>query len=417
MLHEPLDAIIAHMFMRYIFRHRIAYMPFVLLLCCVVSMLWPQPAHADVVDLYVGEVDVNTRQEEERRVALGRALMQVLIRLTGKPWLGETDILKSVLEDAEPYMRSYQYRSVSGVDDVERIVLSVTFERRFLRDLMEVEGLSLWPASRPGVAIWAAFQDGSRESILNTHNTPEVAEAINHYNHHYGMSAHLPIGDIQDSDLLSVKDILGTDKKALRRASERYLVDGILVGALSGGDIGGWVARWQYFESTEEAERNARKRLRNRSNRERTFFSRERNAAQDEKKEHHIATSAVVLSCRVRAECVLYGLDALRELLVSRESVIASELGEGLFLVRIEDVKTYQDYKDVLQYLEQLSLTEFVFPVEFEPDTVVYQVGTHRSMRSLYDALERERRLELVSEVDLENIRPRDIQLTYLWRK
>lgn len=417
MLHEPLGAIIAYMFLRTIFRHRIAHIPFVLLLYCAVSMPWLQHAHAEIVDLYVGEVDVNTRQEEERRVALGRALMQVLIRLTGKPWLGETDVLKSVLEDAEPYMRSYQYRSVSGADDVERIVLSVTFERRFLRDLMEVEGLNLWPASRPSVAIWAAFQDGSRESILNTHNTPEVAEAMNHYNRHYGMSVHLPIGDIQDSDVLSVKDIFETDKKALRKASERYLVDGILVGALSGGDIGGWVARWQYFESTEEAERNARKRLRKKSNRGRTLFARERESAQDKQKEYHIATSAVVLSCRVRAECVLYGLDALRELLVSRESVIASELGGGLFLVRIEDVQTYQDYKDVLQYLEALSLTEFVFPVEFQPETVVYQVGTHRSIRSLYDALERERRLELVGEVDLENIRPQDVQLTYLWRK
>lgn len=383
-----------------------------LLLSCLVVLPTLKFSDAQADSLYVGEVEVRTRQEEERRAAMGDALVQVLVRLTGRTWLNETEILAAVHEDAEPYIRSYRYKTEQDPRGIERTVLSVTFEWKFLRDLMEVEKLSLWPAGRSSVIVWAVSDDQDKADILSAYQGPAVAQRVANYAKRYGMTVRLPFGDIQDRKALTEKDILAASRRHLRAASERYLVDGILVGTLRGSAVNGWTARWQYFWATEEDEYAYQERQQDKDRR--GPFAR-RTEEVDPQDKYNIAKSAVLLNCQSRADCVVYALDALRELLVSDEAIIASELGQGVVPIRVGNIKSFTDYRQSLEYLNRLSLIESATPIAFERGAIVYELVSQSSLRSLYEVLEKDTRLELVSDVELDLSTLRDIQLKYLW--
>lgn len=384
-----------------------------LLLVCIVFTGMPS-ALALVTNsdnLAFSEIEVGSRQEDERRRALGRAMLKVLVRLTGSSWLAETEQLNGVFDDAEPYMRSYNYRTDTREDGSEHIILEVIFELKFLYDLMEAENLLLWPVGRPTILLWVLEEDiDGNKRIQSNDTTPEIVQTTDKYNDYYGMSVRLPLGDLQDTNALNAQDILNTDKQLLRKASLRYLVDSILVGHLYGSDAGGWYTKWEYLESTADAERamraHAQEKQKSRPHQV-TDYLRQQELS-------HIGNSQILLSCRSRTDCMSYILDALRNMLLKRDGIFPSELKKGEFSIRIENVNSYEEYQQVSRYLNELNLTEYVTPKLFDLDMVVYEVGSQRLPRSFFDALNRKQKLILVTEVDSE-LDIRDIELRYRW--
>ena len=295
---------------------------------------------------------------DERRRALGRALLQIMLRLTGRTALFESDGIQRALGSAETYARSYQYESV--VDDegeIQRIWLKVRFEPRFVERLLREESLSLWPSNRPSVVIWLAY-GVDKLRLPAPDDIPEISALVEDYSVRYGLPARLPLMDLQDTRSVKVADISRFNKDRLWRASTRYLADSILSGSLIGTDESGWVGRWNYSYDRED---------------------------------HSFA-----VSCPRAMDCARRGLDVVRELLLKRQGLAPQDIRIEPIFLSLDGVGGFADYMRAKDYLSGLQLVHSVTPSEVRPGQVVFSMNAVAGSASLRQALALDRRLSEV---------------------
>src|SRR5690606_22276740 len=64
-----------------------------------------------------------------------------------------------------------------------------------------------------------------------------------------GVPLILPLQDLEDRLALSARDLWSMDERAVRRASERYQADSVLVGRYSSTSSGIWRSHWQLYHT------------------------------------------------------------------------------------------------------------------------------------------------------------------------
>lgn len=350
------------------------------------------PAQAETRrDLYSVDIEVTSRQRDERRRALGRALLQVMLRLTGRAALFETEGIQRALSSAENYARSYSYESV--VDDsgeVQRIWLKTSFEPRFVERLLREEMLSLWPSNRPRVVIWLAY-GSNKLQLAAPDDVPVISELIDDYSVRYGLPARLPLMDLEDIRNVKISDIARFNKDRLWRASERYQSDSVLSGSLIGTDESGWVGRWNFSY---------------------------------DRKDHSFA-----VSCQRSVHCARRGLDMVRELLLRYQGLAPEDIRVEPIFLSLGGVSDFFDYISAKDYLSNLQLVHSVTPNEIRPGQIVFSVNTATGPASLRQAIALDRRfdeVEIASEPELpieagatqsDETRPEKRQLRYILPK
>lgn len=313
------------------------------------------PATAETLqDIYTGETVVDSRLAGERRQAAGRALLQVMIRVTGLSWLPETRALQVVLSDAERYMRSYRYRRQALPDGREATLLSVRFEPRFVESVLWETGHAIWPANRPNIVVWAVRQE-DEPRLLGAEVAPDIATGVEDYAVQHGLPVRLPLIDLEDSQALQPEDVLRVRRGKLWAASGRYLADSVLAGFMSGVPGGLWTARWSYMYGDEDID---------------------------------FAVSGVS-----EADCVLTALDRVREFLVARQALSPEQALLEPVQLTLSGLNRFRDYAGALAYLRGLELVREALPVRIEGAQAWFRLDTQVSPELLREAIALDRRL------------------------
>ncbi len=335
------------------------------------------PAAAETLqDIYMGETVVGSRLAGERRQAAGRALLQVMIRVTGLSWLPESRALQVVLADAERYMRSYRYRRQALPDGGEATLLSVRFEPRFVENILREIGQSIWPANRPNVVIWAVRQE-EEPRLLGAEAAPDIAAGVEDYAVQRGLPARLPLMDLEDRRALRPGDVLRNRRGKLWTASSRYLADSVLAGFMSGVPGGLWTARWSYMYGDEDL---------------------------------NFAVSAVS-----ETDCVLTALNRVREFLVARQALPPEQGLPEPVLLSLSGLNRFSDYSGALSYLSSLDLVREALPVRVEQSRVWFRLDTQASPVLLREAIALDRRLLLEENKEQSLEEEGQLRLGYQW--
>lgn len=398
------------------------YTKSMVLIVIIISVLYSLTSYALINEnLYKGEVEVGTRQEAERIAALEHAMVQVVTRLTGKHWVVETEQLKGVLASAADYVRSYRYSTKIDELGIERIFLTVDFERLFIRNVMAAEELTLWPPNRPVIALWGIVQQDKELIIINHNTVPESVALVSNYNNRYGTAVRVPLGDLRDVRHVKSDNICQATAKnnstcipnieALRDASVRYDAENIFAGVLSGTEGARFFSRWRYyyadpskdFSDIAEGKRNARNENRDRKREEKN------------QKDFDFENKAILLSCGNKKECLSMALDALREILIRQDSVLASEWSQDKVSIRINNIHDYVTYLTVSEYLEKLSLTEYVVPKVFYTGGIEFEVGTQGTLQLLAVAAKKDKKLELADTDQEDDYEAKQSTPIYYW--
>jgi hypothetical protein len=204
---------------------------------------------AAATGVYEAEVPVNTQTEAERNRAFGRALAQVLAKLSGdrgapgRPGVGQE------LGRAKEYVTGFDYRQDQGVSangaPSFKTMLIVRFDRSKVEDMIGMLGLPIWPQPRPKPVLWLAIDDGKGPRLVGLAQN-NAARSVLDRAIERGYRLGLPTGNAAEQ--AAVGAIWRGDSAAVARLSAQYSPPMQLIGKLYRKGTG-WQADWQFVDS------------------------------------------------------------------------------------------------------------------------------------------------------------------------
>ncbi|MCD9030730.1 DUF2066 domain-containing protein [Luteimonas sp. Y-2-2-4F] len=219
--------------------------------------LLPGLAHAQRVEgetaqaqgLYEAEVPVGSQREGDRNSAFGRALAQVLGKVSGDRAAASRPGVSQELRRAAQYVSGYDYRQDEGVSGsgapTFQTTLVVRFDREAVDGIAAALGLPVWPDPRPKPVLWLAIDDGSGPRLVGL-NHNNVARPVLQRAVQRGYRLGLPRGSAAEQ--AAVGAIWRGDAAAIARLSAQYQPPMQLIGKLQ-REGSGWRADWTFVDN------------------------------------------------------------------------------------------------------------------------------------------------------------------------
>lgn len=333
----------------------------VLLLC----MAPPAPA-ITIAGLYEAEVSVTDQTAAARKQAVGVALGQVLVRLTGERRAPEGTALVPVLDRAENYVQQYRYSEVEVPADggtgrpARELRLWVRFDEDALeRDLSDL-AVPLWGMERPSTLLWLVLADESGRNWVTAEDHPEIQGLIEVRARARGIAFLAPLLDLQDASALQTSDVWGGFAAAVLQASERYQADTVLSAVIESTAKGIWEGRWTAFIKGE--------------------------------------TPTWTTDGDLPEVVVEEGIDRLADLLAEHYAPRNLSAAVGDVSITVSDISDVDQYARVLHYLESLNLVTDIRVTRVEPGQVSFMLTAHGGEAAVDQAIVLGRVLERLSD-------------------
>ncbi|MGB5726942.1 MAG: DUF2066 domain-containing protein, partial [Thiogranum sp.] len=216
--------------------------------CLFALLLVSVTTHAARVDdLFQVEVTAGGRDARSRDAALGEALGQVLVRITGSTESLSKSTLKPLFKNPSRFAQQYRFREIPAETpgQAEHLRLWVQFDGVALAREVREAGLPYWGSERPDVLLWLAIDDRGRRYLVSDNSGGSVARSLSQSAYRRGLPLTLPLMDLEDQRAVQFTDVWGGFVGALESASQRYRPQVILVGKLGrSGASGGWRGSW-----------------------------------------------------------------------------------------------------------------------------------------------------------------------------
>lgn len=205
---------------------------------------------------YTAEVPVSSQEQREREAALGRALAQVLVRVSGQVDAANNPVVQRALRHAETLLLASEYREVeerAGGVPVQRLRLAASFDPEAVDALVMAAGLPLWGGPRPQPLLWLAIDDGGGAGPrLVAAAQTQVVQPLAQRGLERGVRLLLPAGNAVEQE--AAARVWALDAAALGVLSARYQAPLLLLGRI-GRSGTGWSAEWVLSEAGVERRR------------------------------------------------------------------------------------------------------------------------------------------------------------------
>ncbi len=318
----------------------------------------------EVTDLYSTEVPVATQQAQERESAIRRALVEVLVKVTGSQYVEQTPGIDDPLTQADRYVEQYRYRTIKEVQPVDpnssmgdgatpqiikRRVLWVKFDPSAVNRLAADVKLPLWDSTRPLVLAWIAVQDRSRRYLVDPESQSKLVNVIRNAAHSRGLPMVFPLMDLEDQANIDSSEVWGDFTDTILSASKRYRADAILVGRVRKVGSRDWQSRWTLY--------------------------------QNDGTDSHWETFGDTLDSSLIA-----GVDVNADTLVSQFAQVWTGDGQERLFMAVDGVDSFDRYAKALRYLTSLDQVSDVEISQVVQNRVEYQLtirGTRDGLRKV----------------------------------
>jgi uncharacterized protein len=209
-------------------------------------LLASAPLRAEAADwLYDVSVPVADQSPAARIEAAGRALAEVLTRVTGLASVPPSDAVARALAAPDHLYSQFGYERAA---DGDTLLLRVQFVPGPVLDLVREARLPLWRASRPQVLAWVVVQDdaGDRQ-VQGAGSAHPVVDGLRERARERGLPLRLPLMDLDDQLAVDPAAVWGRLSQTLEEASARYGADIVLVGRLQQMPDQRWVGSWEFW--------------------------------------------------------------------------------------------------------------------------------------------------------------------------
>lgn len=281
---------------------------YALIFALLLTSAFQAAAGSRLTGLYEVRIPVADQGTAERDRALGTALREVAVRVSGTREAARGDTLPSEPAQVDRVVQQYGY--VTGADGLQ---LQVRFDPAATERLLRDKSLPIWGVERPTTLVWLALQDGAQRRLVSADEPGEAGESLRRHAQRRGVPVILPLLDLEDQARVRFGDVWGGFFDSVLSASERYRAEAVLIGRLQ-RQSGGWEARWTLFDRDQPRQWSARV--------------------------DDLSAAAAV------------GVDGAADALAARYAGQATgATGVDRVRVRVEDVRTLDDYAQLSKFL------------------------------------------------------------------
>ena len=311
-----------------------------------------------VSNLYEAQVPVTGQSSEERVEALQEALQQVLVKISGTTAVMMNDTIQTQSRTPDRFIRSYRYQSTP-----QGLALTVVFAPDLIDGLLHQAQQPIWGKSRPLILLWQGVETNGQRQILgqNSALTAQFEQAMNER----GLPVLWPSLDLDDQMALPVGTLWGLFRDNISQASTRYLTDAQMAGKLfkNGGQ---WIYQGYLLHLNQRLELNA----------------------------SHEDVQVVLRQIA----------DRIAQQLAEQYAVAnTSTLNEQK--LQVTGVKSYQQYQQLLTYLNSNTAIKQVQPLSMLPDVIIFNLELSADWAKVQSVWTLDKRLKVT---DTEN--------TYHWQ-
>lgn len=222
------------------------------LVLMVVLLISPVALAEMVENLYEAQVPVVGQSAEARAGGIRNAFSRVLVKVSGDRGLLNNPDLSRLLKKAAGLIQQYRYKSLESTStgtssaSPDRL-LWVRFDERAVNRLLRESGVPVWGGTRPSILVWLGQEEGARRGLVSPEQEQYLKRQLNRVAGRRGLTFMWPLMDVEDRNAIQVSDLWGGFEENIRRASDRYLPDVILVGRMTQQGKKSWRGEWLLY--------------------------------------------------------------------------------------------------------------------------------------------------------------------------
>lgn len=201
---------------------------------------------AEVRTLYESQVEVADKGDAAREAALRKALLKVLIKVSGEKDLARNPRLADTLKSADRFVQQYRYIDDNAQSE-QSLILWAQFDPIEVNKRLEAAGLPVWGRTRPTVVAWIAVEGADGRTLVGTDDQSGISAALQKRALERGVPVLIPLLDLEDRTQVDVTDLWGGFRGKIIQASARYGSEAVLVGRAYRKLPTLWEVRWILF--------------------------------------------------------------------------------------------------------------------------------------------------------------------------
>ena len=318
----------------------------------------------EVQGLFEAEVITQSQSPKDRNKAIKDALAIVLGKIMAGENIIDDPVVKMALEDAPRYTTRYRYSLIpSNSDDNSARLMRVEFDQNALLELVRSSKLGIWNEVRDETLIWLVVEKNGKKNIFNEELMPDIASALSKATKRKGLPLLFPLMDLEESQKITIPDILGAYSDKLLEVSKRYATPSILVGRVKKYKKC-WKSEWALYFNNDIKQWNS--------------------------------------ECVTLDEAILSGMEGTYDKLSKFYAVKPDILEIDTVILKVSGVKNMTDMSRITDYLNSLPMTESVNWLKVKSGINYYKVKTSGSRRAFIDAVGLGRILDPLDPEDLQ---------------
>ncbi len=318
----------------------------------------------EVQGLFEAEVITQSQSPKDRNKAIKDALGIVLGKIMAGENIFDDPVVNMALEDAPRYTTRYRYSLIpSNSDENSARLMRVEFDQNALLELVRSSKLGIWNEIRDETLIWLVVEKNGKKQIFNEELMPDIANALSKAAKRKGLPLLFPLMDLEESQKITIPDILGAYSDKLLEVSRRYATPSILVGRVKKYKKC-WKSEWALYFNKDIKQWNS--------------------------------------ECVTLDEAVLSGMEGTYDELSKFYAVKPDTLEIDTVILKVSGVKNMTDMSKITDYLNSLPMTESVNWLKVKSGINYYKVKTSGSRRAFIDAVGLGRILDPLDPEDLQ---------------
>lgn len=310
--------------------------------CCLLLFSSIGLAMADS-GLYRAQLAVDSQASQLQEGYFKQAFVQVLIKVSGNPFVGEDDKLIPTSAAIKQSIRQYRY-----VKEKDQLFLTIDFQPQAIDSLLNAHAKSIWSKDRPTLLTLITVDAEGKREVLGANAQSQPLEILINLAKKYGIPLLLPEMDIDDLKRLSYNDLRSLREDTLLTAEQRYGSDGVLSINITLDEKQQWHSHWTLLWGDLQSDWQIND----------TDFGQ-------------------------------LSIDGLRQLShdlqVQPTTTLNEELTEQTLFLNVDDIDSSEAYQTVLDYLSSLSSIKHVELINISPQSIRYKIDI-RTPLSLFKA-------------------------------
>ena len=203
-----------------------------------------------IISLYTIEKSVKTEQQYEREKLLPAAMLDMLVKVTGdRQCIDDVELQHLSQVQSLQALARFKYLRKAG-----KLFVALTFSENVIKKIIHQHHLTFWPKERPEILAWVVLMQpkAHRWAFVSEENQPRFLNTLRQQALWRGIPLNLPVLDLQDHELLNSLKPLKHQVISLKKLSQRYQPDYILIISVRVNEAGEYQSDWQLLDDSEQ---------------------------------------------------------------------------------------------------------------------------------------------------------------------